>query len=89
MPTALIFFVEYPLKFPFSPAILIGGTGYLYYRSSKAGLYTKLGMVSFIILFFIFCFRVVGVGQVGIITKFGMIDRSVGSGVLLELPWPI
>ena len=34
MQTALIFFVEYPLNFPFSSAILIGGTGYLYYRSS-------------------------------------------------------
>ncbi len=34
MQTALIFFGEYPLNFPFSSAILIGGTGYLYYRSS-------------------------------------------------------
>jgi hypothetical protein len=32
---ALIFGVEYPLNFPFSSAILIGGTGYLYYRSSR------------------------------------------------------
>ena len=33
-PTVLIFLVEYSLHFPFSSAILIGGTGYLYYRSS-------------------------------------------------------
>ncbi len=32
--TALIFFVEYPLEFPFSSAILIRSTGYFYYRSS-------------------------------------------------------
>ncbi len=43
MQTALIFFGEYPLNFPFSSAILIGGTGYLYYRSSLLGILKQQG----------------------------------------------
>lgn len=42
-----------------------------------------------ILLFFIFCFRIVGVGQVGLVTRFGRINREAGSGVLIKLPWPM
>lgn len=35
------------------------------------------------------CIRVVGVGQVGIITRFGQVDREVSSGITLKLPSPI
>lgn len=42
-----------------------------------------------VVLFFIFCFRVVGVGQVGIVTRFGNVNREVGSGVAIKMPFPI
>ena len=42
-----------------------------------------------IILFFIFCFRVVGVGQVGIVTRFGQVIGTQGPGILIHAPWPI
>lgn len=57
-------------------------------NGSVAG-YVLAGSVITIVLFFIFCFRVVGVGQVGIVTKFGNIDREVGSGVVIKAPFPI
>lgn len=41
-----------------------------------------------ILLFFSFCFRVVGVGQVGIITRFGKVNRQANSGIALKLPYP-
>lgn len=40
-------------------------------------------------LFFVFCFRVVGVGQVGIVSQFGKITREQSSGVLFKAPYPI
>jgi regulator of protease activity HflC (stomatin/prohibitin superfamily) len=46
-------------------------------------------VVVLIALFFIFCFRVVGVGQVGIITQFGQVTREAQSGVVIKAPWPI
>lgn len=48
-----------------------------------------LGAVALVLLFFIFCFRVVGVGQVGIITQFGRVTREAQSGVVIKAPWPI
>lgn len=48
-----------------------------------------IGLIALFFLFFMFCFRIVGVGQVGIITRFGNINREVGSGVLIKAPWPI
>lgn len=42
-----------------------------------------------VILFFIFCFRTVGAGQVGIITRFGEVSRISTSGIALKLPYPI
>lgn len=46
-------------------------------------------LVALIILFLLFCVRIVGVGQVGIITRFGNVNREVQSGLHLKLPWPI
>lgn len=46
-------------------------------------------IIALVVLFFIFCFRVVGVGQVGIITQFGNVTRTTGSGVVIKAPWPI
>lgn len=46
-------------------------------------------VVGLIILFLLFCFRVVGVGQEGIVTRFGKVSREQGSGVLIKAPWPI
>lgn len=42
-----------------------------------------------IVLFFALCFRTVGAGQVGVVTRFGEINRQVGSGVTIKFPWPI
>jgi regulator of protease activity HflC (stomatin/prohibitin superfamily) len=41
------------------------------------------------LFFFIFCFRTVGAGQVGIVTRFGEVNRVETSGVAVKLPWPI
>jgi prohibitin 2 len=40
-----------------------------------------------IILFFLLCFRTVGAGQVGIITRFGEVNRVATSGIALKLPF--
>lgn len=42
-----------------------------------------------VVLFFIFCFRTVGAGQVGIVTRFGEVNRAASSGILIKMPWPI
>jgi regulator of protease activity HflC (stomatin/prohibitin superfamily) len=47
------------------------------------------GSVALILFFFIFCFRTVEAGQVGVVTRFGQLDREVEPGVALKLPWPI
>lgn len=48
-----------------------------------------IGLVVATLFFFLFCFRVVGVGQVGIVTRFGNISRETGSGVVIKAPWPV
>lgn len=40
------------------------------------------------VLFMLLCFRVVGVGEVGIITSFGKVTDTVHSGVVIKAPWP-
>lgn len=45
--------------------------------------------VIFIILFLLFCVRIVGVGQVGVKTRLGSVAGQYNSGVLLKMPWPI
>lgn len=47
------------------------------------------GIVVVVLLFFLLCFRVVGVGQVGLVTRFGKIVREAPSGVVLKLPYPV
>jgi regulator of protease activity HflC (stomatin/prohibitin superfamily) len=47
-----------------------------------------IGLLVLVVLFFILCFRIVGVGQVGIITSFGHVTREVQSGVVIKAPWP-
>jgi regulator of protease activity HflC (stomatin/prohibitin superfamily) len=42
-----------------------------------------------ILFFFVLCFRTVGAGEVGIITRFGDVDRTAQPGIALKLPWPI
>jgi regulator of protease activity HflC (stomatin/prohibitin superfamily) len=50
------------------------------------------GIIGFIIvvviLFFIFCFRTVDAGQVGIVTRFGEVNRVQTSGIAIKAPWP-
>lgn len=45
--------------------------------------------VGLVLLFFLLCFRTVEAGQVGIITRFGEVNRSAASGIAIKLPWPI
>lgn len=47
------------------------------------------GVALVVVLFFMLCFRVVGVGQVGIVSQFGKVTREQGSGVLIKAPFPI
>lgn len=54
-------------------------------RSQKIVAFTVLAIV----FFFVFMFRTVGAGQVGIITRFGEVSRTAGSGIAIKLPWPI
>lgn len=46
-------------------------------------------VILIVILFFLLCFRVVGVGEVGIITTLGNVTSESQSGVLIKAPWPI
>lgn len=47
------------------------------------------GVVLFALWFLLFCFRTVGAGQVGIVTRFGEVNRTVSSGIAIKAPWPI
>lgn len=57
-------------------------------RLSRRG-YIIVGGIALILLFFLLCYRVVGVGQVGIVTRFGNVNREWQSGAHIKLPWPI
>lgn len=57
-------------------------------RISKGLVITVLVILAFV-WFWIFCFRTVGAGQVGIVTRFGDVNRVATSGIALKLPWPI
>lgn len=48
-----------------------------------------IGIVVVALLFLVLCVRTVGVGQVGIITRFGSVKRQENSGITLKLPYPI
>lgn len=53
-----------------------------------AWLYILGTLLGLVLLFFILCFRTVGVGKVGIITSFGHVTGEAQSGVLIKAPWP-
>lgn len=62
-----------------------------YSSRPSAGIYVISiigGIVLLAMLFFVLCFRTVGVGQVGIITSFGHVTAEVQSGVVIKAPWP-
>jgi regulator of protease activity HflC (stomatin/prohibitin superfamily) len=42
-----------------------------------------------LIILAVMCIRTVEAGQVGVITRFGEVDREVNSGLVIKLPWPI
>lgn len=42
-----------------------------------------------VILLAFLCVRTVEAGQVGVVTRFGEVNREVNSGLVLKLPWPI
>lgn len=48
-----------------------------------------IGIAVLLVLFFVFCFRTVGAGQVGIVTRFGEVNRVQTSGIAVKAPWPI
>lgn len=48
-----------------------------------------IGIVGILLFFFLFMFRTVGAGQVGIVTRFGEVNRTVPSGIAIKMPWPI
>jgi regulator of protease activity HflC (stomatin/prohibitin superfamily) len=49
-----------------------------------------IGLILLVIaLFFMFCFRTVGAGQIGIVTRFGEVNRAASSGIVIKMPWPI
>lgn len=48
-----------------------------------------IGIAVLIVLFFAFCVRTVEAGQVGVITRFGEVNREINSGLAIKLPWPI
>lgn len=58
-----------------------------YRPSNSLKTFALIGLI--ILLFFVLCFRVVGVGEVGIVTRLGKVNRETQSGVSLKLPWPI
>jgi regulator of protease activity HflC (stomatin/prohibitin superfamily) len=42
-----------------------------------------------VVILLLLCIRVVGVGEVGVKTRFGKVVSQNNSGILLKLPWPI
>lgn len=48
-----------------------------------------IGLTAAFLFFMIFMFRTVGAGQVGIVTRFGEVNRTIPSGIAIKLPWPI
>jgi regulator of protease activity HflC (stomatin/prohibitin superfamily) len=48
-----------------------------------------IGLAVSTVLFFVLCFRTVGAGQVGIVTRFGEVSRVQTSGIAIKLPYPV
>lgn len=53
------------------------------------GAVISVTVIALFLLFLILCFRTVGVGQVGIVTRFGRVTRETQSGITVKAPWPI
>lgn len=51
--------------------------------------WTTASLALFVFLLFTFCFRTIGAGQVGVVTRFGAVNREVSAGIALKLPWPL
>lgn len=49
--------------------------------------YITAGVLLTVFMFFALCFRTVAAGQVGIVTRFGEVNRTVESGPVLKLPF--
>jgi regulator of protease activity HflC (stomatin/prohibitin superfamily) len=50
----------------------------------------KLFVIPLLILLLgLFCFRTVDAGEVGIVTRFGEVNRVATSGIAFKLPWPV
>lgn len=56
-------------------------------KAAKRGLWIIVGVIVFFWL--LSAVKVIGVGQVGIITRFGNVTREVNSGIILKMPWPV
>lgn len=50
----------------------------------------KLGVPAvLLVLVLLSCIRTIDAGQVGVITRYGEVNREVQSGLALKLPWPV
>lgn len=45
--------------------------------------------VAIIIILLLLCVRTIEAGEVGVVTRFGEVNRTVQSGLAFKLPWPI
>lgn len=55
---------------------------------TKAGWALILSLLS-VLFFLTFCFRTIDAGQVGVVTRFGAVNREVEAGIAVKLPWPV
>lgn len=65
------------------------GSEEVVFRGFTGVAYILSSVVLLPLLFLVLCFRTVDAGKVGIMTRFGEVDRTVQSGIALKLPWPI
>jgi regulator of protease activity HflC (stomatin/prohibitin superfamily) len=42
-----------------------------------------------VVILLLMCIRTIDAGQVGVITRYGEVNREVQSGLALKLPWPV
>ncbi len=59
------------------------------YQSPRPGnlMYLTAGAFLFVTLGLSFCFRSIDASQVGLVTRFGAIEREVGEGPMFKWPW--
>jgi regulator of protease activity HflC (stomatin/prohibitin superfamily) len=62
----------------------------MYPTSRATNIFIRIALVvGLVVLLLMLCVRVVGVGEVGVKTRFGKVVSQNNSGILLKLPWPI